>query len=243
MFADSPTWSPTGDRLAVVTAEIERSASQMARLTGAEVVVIQMDDRSHTNITNGALPNAIQAAWSPSSEQLLVQSIQFGQSCGWDQASIHMIDATSGEIKAVDEVRGDVTMPVWSPDGSRYAFVEGARLVRIGGGPGEIWGYLPSSVSQHLTWSPDGSALLAVADEVFQPSYLIPLDDLRDVTRLSVSYDAGGMVGGPPQWAGGPVTAGQFPAPGDELNHPWLPSRNGSDPAAPAPPDPIPPRF
>jgi dipeptidyl aminopeptidase/acylaminoacyl peptidase len=213
------------------------------RLINSEVQVIRLEDGTVTNVTNGALPNVVQAAWSPSSEQLLAQSIEFGQSFGWERSTIHMIDVTSAAIEPVDTTSGDVTMPVWSPDGSRYAFVEGARLVRIGGGPGEIWVYLPSSVSQYLTWSPDGSALVAVADEVFQPSYLIPLDDLRDVTRLSVAYETGGVIGGPPQWAGGPVAVGQFPAPDEGLNHPWLPDSVGSGAASSPLPDPVSPRF
>lgn len=243
VFADSPTWSPTGDRLAVVTANMERSATRSVRLSDSEVVVVRLDDGRYTNVTDGALPNARQVAWSPSSEHLLVQSIEFGQTFGWEHAMIHLIDVGTKAVTPIDETSGDVTMPVWSPDGSRYAFVEGSRLLRIGGGPGEIWVYLPSSVSRYITWSPDGSAIVAVANEVFQPSYLVPLDDLRGLTRLSVAYETGGVVGGPPQWAGGAVTVGQFPAPGDELNHPWLPGRNGPGAAAPAPPDPIPPRF
>lgn len=205
-YSGSVSWSPSGDRVAVVTRETNASSSGL-ELLDAEIWTIRLADGAPTNLSQGRLPDAWRLVWSPTDERLIVQTTTESGAYGPDSTALFRLDATTGGIAAIETVSDTATLPVWSPDGSRYAYVVDQSTVRIGGEPGrtvpgsgEVTIEIASALDEALTWSPDGTALLAVAAEPWQPSYLIALDALGETPPTAVSFDTDWASGGPPQW-------------------------------------------
>ena len=70
---------------------------------------------------------------------------------------LYVVDAGTGALRRV--VSGRVYEPVWSPDGSRLAFVRDNQLYVVGAdGTGEHV-IAPSVTPSRAAWSPDGSSL------------------------------------------------------------------------------------
>ena len=120
-----------------------------------------------------------------------------------------------------------VTMPVWSPDGSRVAYIENDDTLRVRSVPG-IPGIVPRSAdlagnlvtnsdwsvlltetpAEFLTWAPDGNAILLAGGG--RPSQIVSLTGERAGTAepFLLVYDTNRRQGSPPQWS--PL----IPAPG-----------------------------
>ena len=61
---------------------------------------------------------------------------------------------------------------------------------------------LDETISRFLAWSPDGSALIAVAEGPGRSSYLVPLDDpVAAPIPLWLEYDTDRRQSGGPQWS------------------------------------------
>ena len=193
-----PTWSPTGDRLAFVSKETSRERSWIA--SPSEVRVYTFATGELTDLTAGRLPGAWSVAWSPTDERLLVYTLEAE---GWyDRAEtgISLLDVRTGAITVVRADSESVEAPVWSPDGASFAYADGTRSVRIRGqGLGESWINVPTPIAGQLTWSPDGSTLLAVAEDPHQPAYFIPVADGAP-TPIPFDYDVAASPG-LPQWS------------------------------------------
>ena len=119
------------------------------------------------------------------------------------ETAIRLLDLPSGELDLITSGPQTVSDPVWSPDGARFAYVEGSAVVRVRAeGQGEAWINVPDELSGELTWSPDGSALLAVALDPRQSSVVIPLADGPGVQEpVQLDFDADRPFVGLPQWA------------------------------------------
>lgn len=200
-IALNPVWSPTGDRLAFVTKTRDLGAGVTA--SAGEIYVATLATGELTNVSQGRLPEAWTVAWSPADERLLVYT--FRPQTWYEPAhtGLSELHARTGKLSTIFNGEQPVSAPVWAPDGSRYAFVEGTSVVHIRSrGLGEIWINVANPISTFLTWSPDGSALIAAASDPKQPSTLIPLNDgPGDQIPLPLIYDTDYPSMGPPQWS------------------------------------------
>jgi hypothetical protein len=101
----------------------------------------------------------------------------------------------------IDTSAWRIGVPVWSPDGSRFAFVDGDNTVTVWERGMESWIDLPTDISTQLSWSPSGDALFAPGSSRVEPSYRLQIDEPFGAQEpLTIVFDAGNGPNGPPLW-------------------------------------------
>ena len=150
-----PVWSPEGDRIAFV-----RRAGQTAR---TDLFVMNAAGRGRVRLTSTAVPER-DPSWSPSGAGIVYAART--RPGGPFRIFAARADG-SGRTRLTDQAAGSADRsPVWSPDGTRIAFVSD----RAGGFP-EL--YLMSAsgtgvvrltnntlIDANPSWSPDGTKLV-----------------------------------------------------------------------------------
>ncbi|MEA2527327.1 MAG: TolB protein [Thermomicrobiales bacterium] len=218
--ATSATWSPTGDRLAFVSRRVYSSIGLgNVRSSEGEVFVADFATGEITSITDDRLPGAVRVTWSPTEDKLLALTGEDNAaSYGQPRTAIHLIDLTTGNIEQLTPRTQTVGPPYWSPEGTRFAYVEGNTdqgnsVVRVRwlAGRREAGIGVSHPITTMLTWSPDGKALIAMASRPEQGSTLIPLPDgTGSQVNLPITFDLDPNLG-PLQWS--PFNPAHPPAP------------------------------
>ena len=168
--ADWGSWRPDG-RLIAFRGQpddgTQRSAAYVANADGSGIRRLDIDGHKTSIVDFEGL------AWSPDGTRLSFMSDgELGGTTGW-QIVIADIDTAGAvtdvrRLKLVPDSTGEM-LPVWSPDGTRFAFIletDGERQIAIASaaGTGEVRRVGPttpaSTTSIGYAWSPDGTTLL-----------------------------------------------------------------------------------
>jgi Tol biopolymer transport system component len=221
-YVYSPTWSPTGDRLAFVSRvpEGNQGGGPTYRQRG-DVYVVDLATGVATDVTRRRVPRAERVSWSPVDDRLLIYDVDRGTTF-YDHGltNIALLDLATDEIDRITNQAQTLGMPFWAPDGSGFAFTEGDNVVRVRRfGQGDRWINLNKSVSSVISWSLDSMSIIVVTSDSREPSYLVSLaGKTADVDPFPLKFDLASPLVGPPQWSP------QNPASPPQIVWPTLPS-------------------
>jgi Tol biopolymer transport system component len=197
----SPTWSPTGDRLAFVSRVMGQQSALDARYPPGGVYVANLATGEVAAVQSGPLFGARRVTWSPSRDDLLVYSRANGSTTG--NESISVIDLRTGQYPYVFGTSHDASTPVWSPDGNSFAFVLDGSTLHV-----ETLGSRSRTIDlgfaggRALTWSPDGQAVVVLGTWSGATSLVVPLRGGAGTPRhLDIGFDTDRRFSGAPQWA------------------------------------------
>ncbi|MDX1520388.1 MAG: hypothetical protein R3264_02020 [Anaerolineae bacterium] len=191
----SPVWSPNGQQIALVS----------RRDGNREIYVMDVETRNAVNISRHPADDWT-PAWSPDGSQLAFSSFRDG---GWE---IYRVDVacfarpeTCAEnfVQITSDGSGNIS-PVWSPDGSRFAFnskSSGNWDIYTMATDGSDVRQVTTAAENDLSpaWSPDGSQIAFESKRDGNVEiYVIDSNGVgpaRNVTNLSFADDHG------PTWA------------------------------------------
>lgn len=200
-LAFNPAWAPDGQQLAFVAKDM--SSDDRPQHAPGDVYLYAFADQQMINLTRGEVDDVWNAAWSPLGDTLLLYS-RFGQT--WYEppsTAIRTLDMTSQELTVIADLDQHAGMPVWAPDGVRFAYTVDENIIAVVNADGSTTrSETASTLSGDLTWSPDGSALLATPWDIQGKSVLLDLAGSEPkATELDIKYDSNPPFVSPPQWA------------------------------------------
>jgi Tol biopolymer transport system component len=200
-LAFNPAWAPDGQQLAFVAKDM--SSDDRPQHAPGDVYLYAFADQHVANLTDGRVDDVWNAAWSPLGDTMLLYS-RFGQT--WYEppsTAIRTLDIASKDLTVIADLDQHAGMPVWAPDGERFAYTADENSITVVEEDGTTVQFeAPSTLSGDLTWSPGGSALLATPWDIQGKSVLLDLAGSEPkATELDIKYDSNPPFVAPPQWA------------------------------------------
>jgi dipeptidyl aminopeptidase/acylaminoacyl peptidase len=117
--------------------------------------------------------------------------------------SIRVLNRATGKVRQMAGIEERPTMPVWSPDGTRFAFTTKETSIVIADSSASQYELeADEALSGEITWSPDGQALLLAPWDADTSSTVIDLSGAQPVlSSVRFEFDASPPFISPPQWA------------------------------------------
>jgi len=195
LLRTSITWSPDGERLALVAGSAGRDRLYVVDANSGNVI-------KRLDLPCGELSFP---AWSPVGDSIVVLGLQQGRSDLW------IVDVGSGRSERLTNDTWDEKEPTWSPDGKRIAFASDRLApVVLGAEPHvgstsrygifeldvatrKIHFLLDTAGEDHApAWSPDGRKLAFITDRSGAPN--LALFDTADSTITQLTDLTGGVL-------------------------------------------------
>jgi TolB protein len=200
-LAFNPAWSPDGKTLAFVVKY--QGMSDRPQHSPGDVLLTKLGSDKFENLTDGSVQDVWSVTWSPRGDSLLLFSL-FGQT--WYEppsTAIRLLDRATGDIREIAAIGEHPTAPVWSPDGSQFAFTaDETEIVVVSGDDHRQTSRSEQALSGELTWSPDGQAILLAPWNADGPSTLVDLStSTPSVSTVHLQFDANPPFISPPQWS------------------------------------------
>jgi Tol biopolymer transport system component len=182
-FVEGPfAWSPNGDAIAYTTSD----GVWVGSLDGSAPTLVRRTDGRPVSVS-----------WSPGGELAVTVLTELALEGGGirDVRTVHVVDVDTGSERSVGTSHEYDYGAVWSPDGSRLAFVDEDGNVRsIDSSDGSMMTSSPRYADGRemhfwdVAWSPDGERLLALARSDSSPSAAASDSDVG-FTLVSLSTD------------------------------------------------------
>lgn len=203
----SPSWSPTGDRLVFVSRWTGEQIDINAPYPPGRVYIASLSDGSIEALAPERVSGARRVAWAPASDHVLVFSRASNTSMG--NESVALFDVQTGVRTFYFSTPIDASLPIWAPDGSRFAFVVDGRVLRIETLHGGSYRFdVGAAGGRSVTWAPNGEAVIVLGSWYGAASTIVPLPDADpgwEKDQITFDFDMDRRFSGAPQWA--PVTS------------------------------------
>jgi len=182
-FLSAPAWSPDGQTIAVLfTENATRAAGPLvaeAPETG-EIKDAFFEQRlALVELAGGTLRQVSPADayvyeydWSPDGKSFVVTAAPGNGDNNWWIAQLYLLDSTAAQLKSIYKPALQIARPIFSPDGSNVAFIEGLMsdedsvggdvfsMPAAGGKPRNLTPGMKASASW-LNWAPGGKIFFA----------------------------------------------------------------------------------
>jgi Tol biopolymer transport system component len=114
-----------------------------------------------------------------------------------------VLNRDTGTIDQIAGIEQRPTMPVWSPDGTRFAYTSEESSIVVANSSGNQHELeADEALSGEITWSPDGQALLLAPWDADTSSTVVDLSGAEPIlSSVRFEFDASPPFISPPQWA------------------------------------------